>query len=352
MEGAPSVAGVGATSDRRLDGAPSVAGVSATSDRWLAPPSVHTARPEISETLAPRVSTQVVMPSAAVGRPGGGTAGSMHGSQARDGLPARSCQWAVDAWSVEGPRLQVSPVGESLLSSVGSTQGVICQGQLSSHAATVERAMWSHGNHSFLAGNKEALEAATSFLAGRRATVAAEETSAASPKPSSPGSVSGPMPDPLDTAQERRPLVDDEIRLRQLLKRRVLGLASLEHTIARQRARVAGLCDTDASAQFFHIYASKRNKRNNITTLRAGDRLVVDQVEKEQLATSYFLQLLGTAQPRDHDLDLGALGLPAVDLSALDAHFSEEEAWATIRAMPANRSPGPDGFTWDFFQCC
>jgi hypothetical protein len=71
-------------------------------------------------------------------------------------------------------------------------------------------------------------------------------------------------------------------------------LASLERTIARQRARVASLCDTDASAQFFRVYASKRSKRNHISTLISGDRMVVDQADKEHVATDYFAQLLGT----------------------------------------------------------
>jgi exonuclease III len=110
----------------------------------------------------------------------------------------------------------------------------------------------------------------------------------------------------LDAAQDERRLSDDELWLRQMLKRRVLGLASLDRTIARQRARVASLCDTDANAQFFRVYASKRSKQNHISTLISDGRVVVDQADKEQVATDYFTQLLGTAQPRDHDLNLEA----------------------------------------------
>jgi hypothetical protein len=43
---------------------------------------------------------------------------------------------------------------------------------------------------------------------------------------------------------------------------------------------------------------------------------------------------------------------PGVDLLNLDAPFSEEEIWASVRAMPNNKSPGPDGFTWEFFKRC
>jgi hypothetical protein len=72
----------------------------------------------------------------------------------------------------------------------------------------------------------------------------------------------------LDVAQESRQLSPDELHLRRGLKKRVLGLASSERTIARQRARVAGLRDGDTNSQYYRILASKRRRRNHITSLR------------------------------------------------------------------------------------
>jgi hypothetical protein len=61
----------------------------------------------------------------------------------------------------------------------------------------------------------------------------------------------------------------------------------------------------------------------------------------EALATDFYAELLGRPRPRDHDLNLTALGLPQVDLSSLDANFSEAEVWAAIKEMPANKNcPG------------
>jgi hypothetical protein len=56
--------------------------------------------------------------------------------------------------------------------------------------------------------------------------------------------------------------------------------------------------------------------------------------------------------PREHDLSLSAMGLSSLDLRGLDAVFSEDEVWAAVQAMPNNKSPGPDGFTWEFFRFC
>jgi hypothetical protein len=129
----------------------------------------------------------------------------------------------------------------------------------------------------------------------------------------------------LDVAQESRALSPDEGGLRCGLKRRVLGLASLERTIARQRARVAGLRAGDANAQYFRVLASKRRRRDHIASLRMGSQVASDQAAKEALATEFYVALLGTPRPRDFDLDLGAMGLQPIDLSGLEVQFSEEE---------------------------
>ena len=42
--------------------------------------------------------------------------------------------------------------------------------------------------------------------------------------------------------------------------------------------------------------------------------------------------------------------LPQLDLSGIDACFSEQEVWDTIREMPADRAPGPDGFNGLFYK--
>jgi hypothetical protein len=107
---------------------------------------------------------------------------------------------------------------------------------------------------------------------------------------------------------------------------------------------VAGIREGDANTQFFRIYAAKRSKRNHINCLRSGDRVASDQAEMEHVATDFFVGLLGAAQSRQHDISLAHLGLPAVDVSSLEASFTDNEVWAAIRSMPADKSPGLTAF--------
>jgi hypothetical protein len=49
---------------------------------------------------------------------------------------------------------------------------------------------------------------------------------------------------------------------------------------------------------------------------------------------------------------LQAVGLQPVDIVGLDTQFTMEEIWEAIRAILANHSPGPDGFSWKFYPSC
>jgi hypothetical protein len=49
---------------------------------------------------------------------------------------------------------------------------------------------------------------------------------------------------------------------------------------------------------------------------------------------------------------LQALGLPSHNLAALDSPFSEKEVWETLKQMPSDKAPGPDGFTGRFYKTC
>lgn len=49
-------------------------------------------------------------------------------------------------------------------------------------------------------------------------------------------------------------------------------------------------------------------------------------------------------------LDFQELGIQAMDLADLEVPFGQDEVWATIRALPSDRAPGPNGFTGAFYK--
>ena len=141
----------------------------------------------------------------------------------------------------------------------------------------------------------------------------------------------------LEMAQDHRDLSDEENWLKRELKQHCLVLASLERTIARLWSRVRYLKEGDANTSFFHKQASFRKRKNFISKLVVGDRVVTSQEDKHQVLHEFFDGVLGRARTRSATLDLTVFHRAGIDLSDLDAPFSEEEAWSTIKSLPADR---------------
>lgn len=78
--------------------------------------------------------------------------------------------------------------------------------------------------------------------------------------------------------------------------------------------------------------------------------MITEQTRKEEIFTEAYEQLLGRASARAADLDLSFLDMETHDLSDLEVIFTEEEVWNTIKELPTDRAPGPDGFIAAFYQ--
>jgi len=154
----------------------------------------------------------------------------------------------------------------------------------------------------------------------------------------------------LDVAQESRPLSDEEHDLRKELKRESLGLASLARTIARQRSRIRFLGEGDANTRFFHLQACHRNRKNTITALQQDGQWITAEDAKADLIYDYYSDILGKPFTRSHGINFQHLGIPQLELEHLGDCFSEAEIWETIKELPNDRAPGPDGFTGIFYK--
>jgi hypothetical protein len=127
----------------------------------------------------------------------------------------------------------------------------------------------------------------------------------------------------LDNAQENRALTEDELQLKKLLKNRILGLASIERSRARQQSRLTWIRKGDANTKYFHIMASTRRKNNFIAVLNNGTNAVTSQRDKHQVNFQHFQNHIGSSLQRKHTLNYAELGWQPRQLSHLDLPFSE-----------------------------
>ncbi|KAK1627690.1 hypothetical protein QYE76_002005 [Lolium multiflorum] len=114
----------------------------------------------------------------------------------------------------------------------------------------------------------------------------------------------------FDVAQESRMLTHAEAWLRRTLKHAVLGLSSLERTIARQRSRIRWLQEGDANTKLFHVVANGRRTKNYIASVRVGEETVTTHERKNVVFTEAYDMLIGSIHNREHTINLEALNIP------------------------------------------
>ena len=156
----------------------------------------------------------------------------------------------------------------------------------------------------------------------------------------------------FDIAQDSRTLQSNELWLRNNLKKHALALTSLLRTVARLRSRIGWLKEGDANTRLFHRQARHRKKKNFIAKLKDGDNILTNHEEKAAAIFDFYSNLIGEDSDRSRTINLDSLDIPRYDLEALDTPFSEEEVWNTIKSMPSDKAPGPDGFTGKFYKTC
>jgi len=157
----------------------------------------------------------------------------------------------------------------------------------------------------------------------------------------------------LEIAQDSRELSRLELWLKNKLKPHSLALSSLQRTIARSRSRIGWLKEGDANTSLFHAHARHRKRNNFIAKITTVEGTILTKhEEKEQHIFDFYNSLLGSSTDREMTVNLAELDMPNIPLHDLEVPFSEEEVWKTVKALPPDKAPGPDGFTGRFYKVC
>ncbi|XP_073360210.1 uncharacterized protein [Aegilops tauschii subsp. strangulata] len=157
----------------------------------------------------------------------------------------------------------------------------------------------------------------------------------------------------MDTIENSRNLSDIESSFRDRLKNHLTHLLKQQKLYWQQRSKIKWVTLGSDNSKFFQSLATVQKRSNNIASLQTSDGSIVStHEEKASLIHTAFKDRLGQTEPCSIPPDLLNLIVPHHDLSCLEVSFTHEEIDNIIKALPSNKSPGPDGFNIDFIKKC
>lgn len=135
-----------------------------------------------------------------------------------------------------------------------------------------------------------------------------------------------------------------------LVKTRYKELSLLDADIWRQRAKLRWELEGDKGSKYFHSIASRNKRANHIPQIKHQGTMYTDHKTKADTFFSHFVELMGKQPNQMPHIHWPNLYATQHDLSDLQNIITEEEIKQVIKAWPSNKSPGPDGFTGEFYK--
>lgn len=157
----------------------------------------------------------------------------------------------------------------------------------------------------------------------------------------------------LDEIENLKTLTVPESNFRRILKKHTLKLLNYQNQYWRERCTIRFVKFGDENTKFFQRMATERYHHNSIACLSTANGTdVVDHAGKEALLFNTFRERLGQSSTPNQQFDLPSIIKKIDGLDELTTPFTNEEINAVVKSMPADRAPGPDGFSGQFIKTC
>jgi hypothetical protein len=132
------------------------------------------------------------------------------------------------------------------------------------------------------------------------------------------------------------------------------ALWKLKEIKVRQRSRDRKIKEGDRNTTYFQAVANQRNRKKRISGLESSEGWIEDNDAMLKHAVSFYKNLFG--EEEDSGVKLGREfweeeeKVTVVENETLEAPFSEEEVREVVFGSYAEGAPGPDGFSFLFYQ--
>ncbi|GAU46303.1 hypothetical protein TSUD_283280 [Trifolium subterraneum] len=126
-----------------------------------------------------------------------------------------------------------------------------------------------------------------------------------------------------------------------------------KESILQQKSRTKWIQEGDSNTRFFHASIKGRRRRNRIVKLKKGNEWIQGVTEIKNVTKDHFAKHFSEEWPNRPFLQgIDFHTLSDADNAFLVEPFNEEEVRETIWSCDGNKSPGPDGFNFNFMKAC
>jgi hypothetical protein len=120
-----------------------------------------------------------------------------------------------------------------------------------------------------------------------------------------------------------------------------------------QKSKAKWLKEGDTNSKYFHACVKGRKRTNSIVALKKeGGWIENPKCIKEEICSFFVKHFSEEAWERPTMDGIDFPNLAAVDIQQLERPFEEFEVKDIIDSSQNNKSPGPDGFNFEFFKSC
>ena len=156
----------------------------------------------------------------------------------------------------------------------------------------------------------------------------------------------------LDAREDLSGLSHEDQTRRTRIKGEITHLASLEIS-RRQKSRLLFVKEGDNNTRFFHRVANSHRRTNYLRGIEVDGVLYEDEDEVRSKVVHFYQSLYTESNTWCPSMDgLEFTSIEKDERLELERDFSKEEVVKVLQEMEGDKTPGPDGFTMDFFQKC
>ncbi|GJZ43728.1 RNA-directed DNA polymerase, eukaryota [Tanacetum coccineum] len=154
----------------------------------------------------------------------------------------------------------------------------------------------------------------------------------------------------IDKTLDQGGVTDDLLLSRMELMKQIQDIHKSKHRDSMQKAKVRWAIEGDENSKYFHAIINKKRANLSVKGVMVDGDWVVDPILVKKEFRDHFADRFQDPGPRKGRINFQFPNrLSSEQVADLETRISTDEIRSAVWGCGVDKSPGPDGFTFDFF---